>query len=65
VGGEPGSKHLEAMAGDIVSEKYTPVQLRAIIEKLIKEGKMKQGGLGAYKTFTHYDIRGVKARWKG
>jgi hypothetical protein len=53
------------MAGDIVSEKYTPVQLRAIIEKLIKEGKMKQGGLGAYKTFTHYDIRGVKARWKG
>ena len=64
VGGEPNSFHLKAMAADIVSEKYTPIQLRAIIEQLIKEGKMKQGGLGAYKTFTHYDIRGYKARWK-
>ena len=33
------------------------------IEKLIKEGKMKQGGIGIYKGFIHYDIRGTKARW--
>lgn len=65
VGGEPNSKHLVAMAADIVSEKYTPTQLRAIIESLIKQGKMKQGGLGSYKTFTHYDVRGTQARWKG
>ena len=26
-------------------------------------GKMKQGGLGLYDTFVHYDVRGTKARW--
>jgi len=24
---------------------------------------MKEGGLGLYNTFVHYDIRGTKARW--
>jgi len=24
---------------------------------------MKQGGLGLYDSFVHYDVRGVKARW--
>lgn len=65
VGGKSKSYHMEAMAADIVSRKHTPAQLRVIIERLISQGKMKQGGLGAYKTFTHYDVRGVKARWKG
>ncbi|MGJ1328480.1 YcbK family protein [Sphingobacterium multivorum] len=63
VGGAPESKHMTAEAGDINAKGYTPNQLAAVIEKLIKEGKMDQGGLGIYPGFVHYDIRGTKARW--
>lgn len=63
VGGAKNSLHLEAKAGDINAKGLTPRQLYNVIEKLIAEGKMKQGGLGLYKTFVHYDIRGTKARW--
>ena len=34
-----------------------------LIEELINEGLILQGGLGDYPTFTHYDIRKTKARW--
>jgi len=63
VGGAKRSQHLTASAADINAEGYTPKQLHMIIELLIDEGKMKQGGLGLYNTFVHYDIRGTKARW--
>ena len=33
------------------------------IEFLISEGLVKEGGLGRYNTFTHYDTRGTRARW--
>lgn len=65
IGGEPNSFHKKAMAADLTCTKYTPSQLREIILRLIREGKIKQGGVGSYKTFTHYDIRGTAARWKG
>lgn len=58
------SQHLTASAADIAVQGYTPVKLIQVIEKLILEGKMKQGGIGLYKSFVHYDIRGTKARWK-
>lgn len=57
------SQHLTASAADINAKGLTPKQLYDKIEQLIKEGKMKQGGLGLYPTFVHYDIRGTKARW--
>jgi uncharacterized protein YcbK (DUF882 family) len=63
IGGAKDSQHLTASAGDITAKSFTPKQLHARIEKLIKAGKMKQGGLGLYPGFVHYDIRGVKARW--
>ncbi len=63
VGGKSGSYHLPAMAADIKVEGLTPTEVYHEIEKLIAEGKMKQGGLGRYPTFTHYDIRGTRARW--
>lgn len=65
VGGKPNSMHLQAMAADLSCKSKTPKQLHAIIEKLIADKKMKQGGLGLYKGFVHYDIRGRKARWNG
>jgi uncharacterized protein YcbK (DUF882 family) len=63
VGGKPNSYHMKAMAGDLTTKSKTPKQLAAIIEKLIAEKKMKQGGLGIYPGFVHYDVRGTKARW--
>lgn len=63
VKGAKNSQHLYAKAADINAEGYTPAQLADVIETLIAAGKMKQGGIGIYKNFVHYDIRGTKARW--
>lgn len=63
VGGVPKSQHVQARAADITTQHHTPKQLYNIIEKLIAEGKMEEGGLGLYKTFVHTDVRGHRARW--
>ena len=63
VGGEPDSRHLTASAADITVKSKTPKQLKAIIEKLIKEKKLHFGGIGLYPGFLHVDIRQGRARW--
>ena len=63
IGGVKNSQHVLGKAGDLNAKGFTPRQVADAIEKLIKEGKMQQGGIGVYPTFTHYDIRGTKARW--
>jgi uncharacterized protein YcbK (DUF882 family) len=63
VGGKAQSFHMKAMAADITVKGMTPRQLHARIEKLIKAGKMKAGGLGLYPGFVHTDVRGRNARW--
>lgn len=63
IGGAPASQHLTASAADITTKNRSPKQVKAIIEKLIKEGKMKNGGIGLYMGFLHYDIRDIPARW--
>lgn len=63
VGGAPASRHLTASGADINAKNYSPRGLANVIEQLIAEGKMKQGGIGVYNGFVHYDIRGTKARW--
>ena len=63
IGGATKSRHITGEAADFKIEGYTPKQVAAIIEKLIAEGKMKQGGLGTYSTWVHYDVRGTAARW--
>lgn len=63
VGGAKHSQHLTASASDINAMSYSPRRLYNVIEKLITSGDMKQGGLGRYPGFVHYDIRGTKARW--
>ena len=63
IGGTNSSQHLFAKAADIVVKGKTPAQVATMIKLLILQGKMKQGGIGVYDTFTHYDIRGYKARW--
>ena len=63
VGGKPASQHLTASAADITCKSKSPKQLAAIIEKLIKDGVLKFGGMGIYPGFVHVDIRAGKARW--
>jgi hypothetical protein len=34
-----------------------------LVDLLINEGELLQGGLSQYSTFVHYDIRKTKKRW--
>ena len=58
IGGSSKSQHIQATAADIRTEKHTPQEIFNTIERLISEGGMK-----AYSSFVHYDVRGYKARW--
>lgn len=62
VGGAPKSQHLLAKAADIRSDKFTPAQIREAILYLISIGKMRDGGVGFYNGFIHYDT-GKPRRW--
>jgi uncharacterized protein YcbK (DUF882 family) len=64
IGGATNSFHVLGMAADIQVAKIKPEDVAKAIELLIKEGKMKEGGLGIYRTWVHYDVRGTKARWR-
>ena len=64
IGGARRSQHMLAKAGDLKVAGMKPRELKAVIEQLIKEGKMMKGGVGLYKTFVHYDVRGRNARWR-
>ena len=63
IGGASKSQHVKGKAADIVIKGHKPEVVAEIIIELIKDGKMSQGGIGVYNTFTHYDIRGTAARW--
>lgn len=63
IGGAPSSQHILAKAADITAKSYTPKQLAAVVEKLIREKKLWFGGVGVYPGFIHVDIRKNKARW--
>jgi uncharacterized protein YcbK (DUF882 family) len=63
IGGVKNSQHVLGNAADIRVEGISPKVLYGQIKMLIDAGKMKQGGLGLYDTFVHYDIRGHLARW--
>jgi uncharacterized protein YcbK (DUF882 family) len=56
IGGVKNSRHLYGYAADIWVARLSPEDLHEIIEGLITRGLMKQGGLGLYNTFVHYDI---------
>lgn len=64
IGGAKNSYHLRAMAADIVVPGYTSAQVFTKILELIKNGKMKAGGLHCYQTWVHYDIRGFLQLYK-
>jgi uncharacterized protein YcbK (DUF882 family) len=61
--GASNSTHLQGLACDFKVTGMTPKEVVVIIERLIDQGKILQGGLKAYSSWIHYDIRGTKARW--
>lgn len=63
VGGEKNSYHTKGMAADITVRDNSSEKVANTISKLIKDGKMKEGGIGLYDSFVHYDIQGKKVRW--
>lgn len=61
VGGQAYSQHLYGKAADIKVKGVTPKKVAQYAETLLKN----KGGIGIYSTFTHIDVRSVKARWNG
>ncbi len=57
IGGKSGSYHLIGKAADIKIPGLDP--------SLVADDCEDFHGLGRYKTFTHVDVRGYKARWRG
>lgn len=62
VGGVSNSQHVLGRAADIRVEGLTPAKVADFAEKI---PVFLNGGIGRYKTFTHVDVRGHKARWVG
>lgn len=59
VRGASRSYHKHGMAMDIWVHGMPPEYLKSVILDLIKSGKILAGGVKAYDTFVHYDIRGT------
>lgn len=59
VGGAPKSQHLLGTAADIKVKDVTPKMVADYLESKFPDSY----GIGRYKTFTHIDVRGYKARW--
>ena len=63
IGGVDSSQHILGKASDIVVKGVEPSITFDLIDLFINDCEMLQGGLGNYNSFTHYDIRKIKARW--
>ncbi len=59
VGGAAQSQHLYGKAADIIVEGMSPATVANHAEAV------GFGGIGRYSTFTHVDVRAIKARWSG
>ncbi len=68
VGGVGDSRHLTASAADFVVPGVLNADVYCAIEDLIREGRMRNGGLGYYgegNNHIHYDTRPTPTRWPG
>lgn len=65
VKGAKASQHLVAKAADIRVIGMSPAMVKVAIESLIKARKLRDGGVGEYASWVHYDIRDKPARWRG
>lgn len=60
VGGSPKSQHMLGRAADIKTLFATPAEVANAAERI---ACFENGGIGRYKSWTHVDVRGQKARW--
>ena len=60
IGGSPKSQHMLGKAADIAISGVHPNEVYDYLDRICFD---EHGGLGQYKTFTHLDVRAVKARW--
>jgi len=63
IGGSTRSQHKLGTGADIVVKGWHSSLVYEEIDRLRSEGEILQGGLGKYDTFTHFDLRGTRARW--
>ena len=63
VGGSQFSQHLLAKAADITIASMTPNEVWLLLNNMMLEGHIINGGLGKYNSFNHYDVRDNPARW--
>jgi uncharacterized protein YcbK (DUF882 family) len=65
IGGVKYSKHLLGMAADIRVDGMNPKEVAEVVEQLIDDNKIINGGLGIYPSFVHFDIYQPtkKRRW--
>jgi uncharacterized protein YcbK (DUF882 family) len=63
VGGSSKSYHLTAQACDFRIKDISPSEIATVMEMLIFEEKLMEGGIGIYKSHIHYDVSGIKRRW--
>lgn len=61
VGGAKNSVHLTGKAADIRVAEFAP----RVVASYLEEKYPSLYGIGRYGTFTHIDVRDVKARWRG
>lgn len=57
------SYHTKGMAADFKIDGVSPKVIADQIKMLMNAGKIEKGGLKAYDTFVHYDIRGNYKTW--
>lgn len=60
IGGAPKSQHMEGRAADIIVSGLKPSIVYDKIIELVRDKKIKIGGLGKYANFTHVDVRNVE-----
>ena len=58
------SQHVLGKAADIVVKGMQASDVANVISRLIRNGKMQDGGLGIYSSWVHYDIGGKGRRWR-
>lgn len=63
IGSNDTSQHVLGKAVDIVIAEFIPIEVKNLLDVFMESGDIRQGGLGLYNTFVHYDIRGTKSRW--
>jgi uncharacterized protein YcbK (DUF882 family) len=65
VGGVKKSQHVQGRAADIKVKGVGARKVAQTVRLLMRDKMIPKGGVGDYSSFTHVDLRGYNARWKG